>query len=312
MADYSHTFSSRGKLMITGEYLALYGGRVLGWPTKFRQHITVNQAPGPAGQLIWNADGHDNMPWFDALLDIHTKAEVISASDNKVADTLVNILNTALEMGASDLLRTRSQAVNTLTEWPMNWGLGSSSTLITNIAWWLNLNPFDLQRRVFGGSGYDIACALSDEPVIYQMADKPLAAKAPKPALLTLHAGFAWLGKKASTADAMDRFREKTLNRDLSKKLDTINRLTYHILNAEKIENLIKAIQIHEETIGFLLEMEPIAIREFPYFDGTVKSLGAWGGDFAMFVGRHPLEAFKEDVETKYGLRLFSAGELLV
>ena len=51
-----------------------------------------------------------------------------------------------------------------------NWGLGSSSTLIANLAQWANVNPYELLKLTFGGSGYDLACATAEGPIYYQLA----------------------------------------------------------------------------------------------------------------------------------------------
>jgi hypothetical protein len=106
--------------------------------------------------------------------------------------------------------------------------------------------------------------------------------------------------------------KKKTKNIDLRTRIDLINRLTYHILDAKSVEHLIKAIEIHEETIGYLLDRDPIKKRQFQSFDGAVKSLGAWGGDFVLFVGKEKFEKFKHQTEEQFGIKLYSIKDLLV
>ena len=305
------TYTAHGKLMITGEYLALLGARCLAWPTKATQTMDVTTMASAPGTLIWNAIDHEGNPWFDALIATDGPYEVISASDPIVADKLIHMLKQERKMGGREL-GNQAYSVETNTHWPMEWGLGSSSSLIVNLAAWLEVNPFELQKNTIGGSGYDIACGMSDSPIVFQMADKLLVGKVSRPPVLLEYAGFAYLGQKASTSDAIKNFHDKVANVDVSKKIDLVNRLAYHILDGEKVGNIIKAIEIHEETIGYLLDIEPIKRRMFPDFNGMVKSLGAWGGDFVMFVGREPLKDYKEATEKEYGLKLYSAEELLV
>ncbi len=57
--------------------------------------------------------------------------------------------------------------MNTHLDFPRDWGLGSSSTLINNVAQWAQVDPFDLHFKVSNGSGYDIACANEDSPIVY-------------------------------------------------------------------------------------------------------------------------------------------------
>ena len=52
-------------------------------------------------------------------------------------------------------------------DFPQEWGLGSSSTLINNLGQWLQINPYELLEKSFGGSGYDIAAAQSRSPLFY-------------------------------------------------------------------------------------------------------------------------------------------------
>ncbi|MCO6459971.1 MAG: hypothetical protein J5I59_01090 [Saprospiraceae bacterium] len=305
-------YSARGKLMITGEYLALKGSRCLAWPTISTHSLLLTPVSGPADNLIWNAADFDNQPWFDALFDTRNNIEIISASDMEVANKLASILNAAIVLCGKNILKSGSFQVETRIGWPMNWGMGSSSSLLVNIASWFQIDPFRLQQETIGGSGYDIACALSDQPIIFQRGKKLLASRVHRPAILSEHGGLAYLGQKADTASSIVSFEEKIQGKDLSTRIDLINRLTYHILDAPTISHLNKAIAIHEETIGFLLGVDPIKNRLFPTFDGMVKSLGAWGGDFILFSGNKKLNEYKKETEEQYGLKIYSIKELLV
>jgi hypothetical protein len=55
-------------------------------------------------------------------------------------------------------------------------GTGNSSTLINNIAQWLQIDAFTLLNNSFGGSGYDIACA-QNNPILYHLKGKPIVDK---------------------------------------------------------------------------------------------------------------------------------------
>ncbi len=305
-------YSARGKLMITGEYLALKGARSLAWPTRAMHHMEVHPIAGPPGTLIWNAADKDGKPWFDALFSTSGTIETISSSDSSVADKLCMMLNAAIALKGKNILEQASFQVETKIEWPMEWGMGSSSSLLVNLASWFGVNPFTLQQHTIGGSGYDVACGLSDDVIVFQNAGKLLANKVHRPEILTQYAGFTYLGKKADTASAITDFSSRTEGMNLSAKIHLIDRLTYHILDAKTVHHAIKAIEIHEDTIGSLLGVEPIKQRLYKDFDGAVKSLGAWGGDFIMFVGSKPLKELRVSTEEKYGIKLYSADELLV
>ena len=61
-----------------------------------------------------------------------------------------------------------------------------SSTLINNIAQWLQIDAFELLRKSFGGSGYDIACAQNNTPITYSIVNR-----IPKVEQLTFEPEFA-------------------------------------------------------------------------------------------------------------------------
>ena len=54
------------------------------------------------------------------------------------------------------------------------------------------------------------------------------------------------------------------------------------------------ALEHHETIMSELLDTKTIKELLFPDFSGTIKSLGAWGGDFVLVVAAHdPTEYFR-------------------
>jgi hypothetical protein len=51
-------------------------------------------------------------------------------------------------------------------------GLGSSSTVINNIAKYAGVDAFALNKIIFSGSGYDIACANAKKPVLFRIDEE--------------------------------------------------------------------------------------------------------------------------------------------
>ncbi|MEG1026522.1 MAG: GHMP kinase, partial [Flavobacterium sp.] len=62
------------------------------------------------------------------------------------------------------------------------------------------------------------------------------------------------------------------------------NKITKAILNAKTLKEFEYAVEKHEIHLSNILEIETIKEVAFPDFNGTIKSLGAWGGDFVMAV----------------------------
>ena len=122
-------FYSNGKLLITGEYLVLDGAISLALPTKFGQDLTIENSKLP--NLTWESFDEKGDRWFHCNFEL---PRLKSKSDNEIADTLLKILKEAQKLNPKFLFDTNSVHVKTRLSFPRNWGLGTSSTLIANIA----------------------------------------------------------------------------------------------------------------------------------------------------------------------------------
>lgn len=63
--------------------------------------------------------------------------------------------------------------------------------------------------------------------------------------------------------------------------------LTEEIAKSENIDEFERCIIEHEKILSVTLNMTRIKEKYFNDFEGEIKSLGAWGGDFGMVVSRH-------------------------
>jgi hypothetical protein len=88
--------------------------------------------------------------------------------DDKVSTNLQRLFLQAHKMNPLFPDPAFSWKVVTDTNFPLEWGLGSSSTLISNLAWWAGVDPFELLFSTSSGSGYDIACARQKTPLLYR------------------------------------------------------------------------------------------------------------------------------------------------
>ncbi len=170
MSDTTQSWRSNGKLLLTGEYLVMEGAKALALPINLGQSLTVNHNDSDC--LIWNAHKPGGS-WFTATLKIPS-LDVQSTSDVKLSNKLRDILLNARSLSESNFLKGGGVEVETNLEFNPEYGFGTSSTLISNIANWLNINPYDLLSTTFGGSGYDIACARSNSPIIFQRKENEI------------------------------------------------------------------------------------------------------------------------------------------
>jgi mevalonate kinase len=274
-------FRANGKLLISGEYFVLDGALSLGLPTRFGQRMTVECYPSERRMLHWQSFDVDNNSWFEAFFNI-ADLSIASTSDEATALLLQNMLRFIASKNAL-FPKDKAFRVQTFLEFPRNWGLGSSSTLIVLLGKWSNLNPFDILFHSMKGSGYDIACGMSQSALTYQLLD----GKTPKVEQIDFHPTFrqhiyfVHLNQKQNSRDGIALYRQKAKSNNIP--LATISDLTNKIIQSNTLEIFNQLILKHETIIADTTELPRAKDVYFPdYRFGEVKSLGAWGGDFVM------------------------------
>jgi mevalonate kinase len=274
------TFYSNGKLLITGEYLVLDGATALALPTKFGQTLIVEE--GENQKISWLSYDSDGSIWFeDSILFSEITSPTNSETEN-VKATLVTILHEAYLLNPNLISNSNGYRITTQLTFPRKWGLGTSSTLINNIANWLHIDAFKLLKTSFGGSGYDIACAQNDSPILYHLEkDEPIVKKVTFDPLFTNNIYFVYLNKKQSSKSSIAQYKKHKAH-NAEKKISIINRITHEFLDAESTSSFAQSLVKHEAEMSCLLKMKTVKETLFSDFEGEIKSLGAWGGDFIL------------------------------
>lgn len=287
------TFYSNGKLLITGEYVVLDGAKAFALPTKFGQNLIIEEANN---QLIhWKSHDHDGTIWFEATIPFESviRKERFDASHN-IKNTLIEILHESYQMNSDFITQSKGYRITTELTFPKFWGLGTSSTLINNIAQWLQIDAFELLRKSFGGSGYDLACAQNNSPILYQLVDeKPVVETiAFEPDFLD-KIYFVYLNKKQSSKNAITSYLNQRGNIDQT--IQKIDKITGLVIQSTAPKEFALALQQHEIEMSAVLELQTVQETLFEDFKGVVKSLGAWGGDFVLAISKeNPTSYFKE------------------
>lgn len=286
------TFYSNGKLLITGEYLVLDGAKAFALPTKFGQNLTVEESQGKI--IDWKSYDKDGSVWFEEQIPFESITQNEGADDSKsIRNTLIEILHEAYRMNPDFIDNGKGYTITTELTFPKLWGLGTSSTLINNIAQWLQIDAFELLKTSFGGSGYDIACAQTCSAITYQLVhEKPIIESVDFHPDFTDKIFFVYLNKKQSSKASIAAYYGKGGN--IEKRIPIINAITERVIRATTAKEFALALQQHEIEMSNVLEVSTIKEALFPDFDGLIKSLGAWGGDFVMTVSKeNPTSYFK-------------------
>jgi mevalonate kinase len=285
------TYYSNGKLLITGEYVVLDGAKALALPTKFGQYLIIE--PGKNQQIIWKSFDSDKSIWFEDTITFSEITNLNLSEVETVKSTLVRILRNAYLQNPNFITKSEGYVITTELTFPRLWGLGTSSTLINNIAQWLEIDAFDLLKNSFGGSGYDIACAQNNSAILYQLInEKPIVEKVVFNPDFAGNCYFVYLNKKQSSKTAIASYFNKRTA--IGTAISELNQITNAVLKAPNLENFMTLLETHEVIISHVLEMKTIKETLFFDFNGVIKSLGAWGGDFVLVVSKeNPTAYFK-------------------
>lgn len=285
------TFYSNGKLLLTGEYTVLDGAKALALPTTFGQNLEVEK--NDSNTISWKSFDADNSVWLDVVLPIDSIKNRIFSSENAVEQKLAEILYEAYKLNPSFLKNGKGFEVKTHLTFPRFWGLGTSSTLINNITQWVQINPYELLKSTFSGSGYDIACASHNSVILYQLKnEKPVIETVQFRPNFTQNLYFVYLNKKQNSRTAIANYKSKQLQ--ISETVQQINQITQDILQAKSLTDFCSLLDQHEAIMSAVLEMPTVKELLFPDFEGSIKSLGAWGGDFILAASsENPTNYFK-------------------
>ncbi len=282
-----NSFHANGKLLLTGEYFVLDGAQALALPTRPGQSLRV--AEDPSGNISWRSYEQDGSLWFEGLFDLPSGA-CLSASDEATGQRLSQILQAISKQNPKFFQAKTGWQIETHLDFPRNWGLGTSSTLIANLAHWASIDPFRLLQDTFGGSGYDIACANASEPIVYQLnKQKPVFKSVPFNSPFKANLYFVYLGKKQNSREGIARYRARVQAEP--QLIKTISRLTQLFLTCTDLPAFESLIRQHEAIVADTLALPRAKDLYFADFWGEVKSLGAWGGDFVLITSdRHAEE----------------------
>lgn len=280
-------FKANGKLMLTGEYLVLKGAKSLALPTVQGQKMRVEYTTDK--YIHWSSLVQGNH-WFNARLNKDT-FQIMATNIETVAETLSKTLGYVRELKPDFVLNTGVN-ITTSTDFNPAWGLGSSSSFIANVASWTGCDPFDLNYAIFKGSGYDIACALHNRPLIYQITDHlPSIQEVDFNPPFKAQLYFIWLNRKQNTRDGIGQIDSE---KNFMTEIHELDALTFAAIESASLTDFQKILFEHERLISHVVHAPTVQEKLFADFPGQIKSLGAWGGDFVMAATEHSSEFVKK------------------
>jgi mevalonate kinase len=288
-------FNSNGKILLTSEYVVLEGVECIALPTKYGQSLSVLKNNSKC--INWTSYDYNHNIWFKEKYLINSEKKITyTGSKNNISETLLNVFNSIIKLNSTKVNNSVGYDFVSKLSFSKDWGLGTSSTLINNLANWAKVDSYKLLQLTFGGSGYDIACAQSEYPIQFNNYNSKITVTKSKfNPIYKENIFFIYLGNKQNSRDGIKYYRSKKniLNEEIKNQFKFINQTIVATNNINEFEEcLIK----HELLISKLIDTEPIKNRLFKdYKKGIVKSLGAWGGDFVLATGsKNDMEYFIE------------------
>lgn len=292
-------YYASGKLLLFGEYLVLKGSESLAIPLSYGQKMLVKNS----GENFFNWTSKVNESvWFSCHFS--PNFEIIETTDPGKAGLLRKLLK-FIDTQKPALFQTRSD-FQTQMDFRLEWGFGSSSTLISLLAQWSETDPYLLLKNSFGGSGYDVACANAATPIIYDMESHQTVPVYLFPKIISKLL-FVYSGKKQSSEEEVNQFNSLKISPEHVKKMREI---IVTAVKSTQIDTFENAMDESEKLLSKILGMPSLKEEKFTDYPFSIKSLGAWGGDFFMAVYRKESEARNYFLEKGYSV-MFNYNELI-
>lgn len=268
---------SPGKLLLTSEYFVLDGALALAIPTKPGQEFFFEEIHDRNSEIIWQAY-HQEKLWLSIKIN-YRNWTILDTNMETPAKFVVSVLQHVQDLSNIRFNKENSYFLKTNLQFPPDFGLGSSSTLINNLAEWAEIDPFLLNELALGGSGYDIAVAQEKSPILYQTLPENKIMRIEFDPGFKNELIFIHLNQKQDSRDGIALYRSKPRNNELIHELSEI---TKAVFLAKTIDEFTLYMNRHELLISSFLGIETAKEKYFPQYGGFIKSLGAWGGDFVL------------------------------
>ena len=285
-------FKSNGKILLSSEYLVMDGAKSIALPAKLTQDLSVSKCD--ENSIEWQSFDKNGNLWYEERFIVINNNLVSQGEENIISEKIISLFN---HISKTNKLKSilGNKFITTLN-FEKEWGLGSSSTFINNLAKWANVDPYKLLFSTFKGSGYDIACCDVNYPIIYNKIENSINVKKVdfNPPFLE-HLFLIYLGKKQNTQTSIENYLK--ISFDKKYVIEKINFITNEFIHCADLNYFEELVEEHESIISKVISIDPIQKSTFnDYCDGKIKSLGSWGGDFILVTSREEnnLDYFKK------------------
>lgn len=103
---------------------------------------------------------------------------------------------------------------------------------------------------------------------------------------------FVYLNQKQNSRESISYYKQ--LPQADEKTLRQFSDLSTKFVLCATLDDFEKLIQKHEALMSKLLNLPPVKEKLFPDYPGSIKSLGAWGGDFVLVTRKDVQQYFPQ------------------
>lgn len=282
------SFYAPGKVILAGEYAVLHGFEALALPVNKGQWLDTwcYSTPNNGHDFFrYTALDKDEQSWLFVELEIDVLRNGVLNLNEHPPET--HFLLRLLQHVPTEFWKHGySHRFESRLEFDRVHGLGSSSTFLTLLCQYFGLNPHTLQHQIFGGSGYDVAIAQVQKPLVFWLKNDESNFRewSLKPDL-TAGWNIVFLGEKVNSRESVAKANtqmEKVAN-DENYRLQ-ISKILAVVRDAQDIPTLETGLEMYQLFLSQLLEL-PSVYAHFnikPVSRGLGKWLGAWGGDMIL------------------------------
>ena len=276
-------FKSNGKILLCSEYLVLEGAKAIALPSKLTQDLQVSKCQNKI--IEWQSFDENNDLWFEEKFYFSGSDLKYDGEKNKTSEKILLLFKYLLK--TKDIKDILGNKFLTKLNFKREWGLGTSSTFVNNLAKWAKTDPYKLLLSAFNGSGYDIACCDVKNPILFQKKQNSISIENiifNPPFIENLY--LVYLEKKQNTQTSIINYLN--IKSDRKHLIEKANFIAEEIIKCKDLNQFEELIVEHENIIASATSQEPIHRSFFSaYRQGKIKSLGAWGGDFILVTSKN-------------------------
>jgi mevalonate kinase len=161
------------------------------------------------------------------------------------------------------------------------------------------------------GSGYDVACANAESALLYQLINEmPVIQSVDFQPDFMDKMYLVYLGQKQDTSKSVAAFLNNYKKNQ--EDIDLYSKLTCDLIKTSSIEEFGELIIQHEKRLSEILNISVLKEALFSDLDGYAKSLGAWGGDFALLICSWEKEKLSSYLSSKGITQWFAYNDLVL